>query len=113
MGSLEVLQLDLLLADHLKQPVDLGFLLSLELLMELTQAWGSVAVMGVSPRHQRRSRDGLGADTAVPARHATGLVDHLAGRWNRRVVQLQVVKNHGSSATGGGGLSVARKGAAG
>ena len=86
MGSLQVLQLDLLLADHLQQSVDLGFLLGFELLVELTQARSSVAVMVIPSRHRWRSHNRLGADTAVPAHDAGALVNHLTGGWNGRVV---------------------------
>ena len=43
-GTLERLELGLLLADHAEETIDLSFLLSFELLMKLAKAWGAVMV---------------------------------------------------------------------
>ena len=41
---MQVIDLVLLLADHVQQSIDLMFLFILELLMHLTQAWGTVVM---------------------------------------------------------------------
>jgi hypothetical protein len=50
----QFIDLVLLLSDHVQQSIDLMFLLVLQLLMHLTQAWGTVMV-GIL--HLSRTRD--------------------------------------------------------
>jgi hypothetical protein len=42
--TVQVIDLVLLLADHVQQSIDLMFLFVLELLVHLTQAWGTVVL---------------------------------------------------------------------
>jgi hypothetical protein len=99
LGRLELLQLDLLLADHMKQTVHLGLLLGLELLVQLAEAGGSTAVLRIAARQERRGRQGRGAGRAV-ARDSRRrrVVQHLAGRRYGGVVQVKVMEDGGSSA---------------
>lgn len=98
LGGLELLQLDLLLADHVKQTVHLGLLLSLELLVQLAEAGGSTAVLGIATRQERRGRQGRRADRAVARGSRRGcVVKHLAGRRYGWVVQVKVMEDSGSS----------------
>lgn len=99
LGRLELLQLDLLLPDHVKQTVHLGLLLGLELLVQLAEAGGSTAVLRIAARQERRGRQGRGADGAVARGSRRGrVVKHLARRRYERVVQVKVMEDGGSSA---------------
>lgn len=113
LGGLELLQLDLLLADHVKQTVHLGLLLGLELLVQLAEAGGAAAVLGVAARQERRGRQGRRAGRAVARGSRRGsVVKHLAGRRYGGVVQVKVVEDGGSATAVGLGRrrqSVARE----
>ena len=98
LSCVELLQLDLLLADHVKQTVHLGLLLGLELLVQLAEAGGSTAVLGIATGQERRGRQERGASRAV-ARGSRwgGVMKHLTGRGYGWVVQVKVVEDGGSS----------------
>lgn len=105
--SLQSLQFQLLLSNHLQQPIHMSFLFGLEFLMQFPQA-GSPVMMRIG--RQRRPRQRLGARCVVSG----ALVCHLPRCRNGRVVQLQVHEHSRSSMASGGRRGyIARQRAAG
>jgi hypothetical protein len=82
MAGLQGRDLGLLLADHVEQAVDLAFLLVLELLVQLSHAWGALVVRAL------RRAPATGGRAAL----------HLAGRGHGGVVEVQVHSNARSTA---------------
>jgi len=83
--SLEMLEVKLLLPDHLQETVHLCLLLRLQLLVQFSEAHRSVATR-VSARQEWRPGEGLGAASSMTAtvRH------HFPRSRKRRVIHLNV-----------------------
>lgn len=73
---MQLIDLVLLLADHVQQSIDLMFLLILQLLMDLAQAWGTVVVARIL---------------------------HLSRTRRLGIIEMEVRHQRGSSALGGAG----------
>lgn len=83
----------------------LSLLLGLEFLVQLSQARSSVVVrVGGGRRAAAKAR--------AKVRRSRAFLDHFAGSWYRRVVELEVEQHVGSSTAGGhGGANLASEGA--